>query len=83
MVVEIPRPLWWLILTVRAAHASEAKSAERYAAIWMKEGSPLNTHGKTGYAAARLSRRAHQHPMVVDYAMRYGNPPSIPPSCGN
>ena len=40
-VVEIPRPLWWLILNGVILRTRPAKSAAKYKSIWMPEGSPL------------------------------------------
>ena len=40
-VVEIPRALWWLILHGVILRVRPAKSAAKYASIWMPEGSPL------------------------------------------
>lgn len=77
-VVEIPRPIWWLILNLFVLPFRPRASAERYAQVWMSEGAPLKVHTERqttllrGYLGDRL-----KHPMVVDYAMRYGTP-SIP-----
>ncbi|MGQ0525116.1 MAG: ferrochelatase, partial [Betaproteobacteria bacterium] len=74
-VVEIPRPVWWLILNAFVLTTRPRRSAERYAQIWMKEGAPLKVHTERqaillrGYLGERL-----KHPMVIDYAMRYGKP---------
>ncbi|GAB4177921.1 MAG: ferrochelatase [Rhodocyclaceae bacterium] len=74
-VVEIPRPLWWLILNAIILPLRPARSARRYAAIWMPEGSPLRVHTErqarlleTALAGAELKG------LIVDYAMRYGEP---------
>ncbi len=74
-VVEIPRPLWWLILNGVILTTRPAKSAEKYAAIWRPEGSPLKvyTERATKLLKGLLGERLGQ-PVLVDYAMRYGNP---------
>ena len=74
-VVEIPRALWWLILNLIILNVRPAKSARKYAAIWQTEGSPLRFHTQrqTNLLAENLRRRVAS-PLVVDYAMRYGNP---------
>lgn len=74
-VVEIPRPIWWLILNVIILNIRPKKSAEKYASIWRAEGSPLKyyTARQAELLAAELARR-HPQPIVVDYAMRYGQP---------
>ena len=77
-VVEIPKPVWWLILNGIILNTRPKKSAAKYAAIWMKEGSPLRVH--TERQAALLQGYLGQRtkaPFVLEYAMRYGNP-SIP-----
>jgi ferrochelatase len=40
-VVEIPRPIWWLILHGIILRVRPKKSAAKYASIWTPEGSPL------------------------------------------
>jgi ferrochelatase len=77
-VVEIPRALWWLILNGIILNTRPKKSAAKYASIWLKEGSPLRVY--TAKQAALLQGYLGQitkAPVVVEYAMRYGNP-SIP-----
>jgi ferrochelatase len=74
-VVEIPRFIWWLILNGVILNTRPKKSAEKYASIWRPEGSPLKhfTARQAELLAAELARRGPQ-PIVVDYAMRYGQP---------
>ena len=43
-VVEIPKPLWWLILNGIILNVRPKKSAAKYATVWMDEGSPLRVH---------------------------------------
>ena len=76
-VVEIPRPLWWLILHGVILRTRPAKSAAKYASIWTAEGSPLAvwTQRQSDALAARLSAAGHH--VTVRHAMRYGNP-SLP-----
>jgi ferrochelatase len=74
-VVEIPRPVWWLILNLFVLTFRPKASAARYAQVWTPEGSPLKVHTEKqakllqGYLGERLKQ-----PHVVDYAMRYGRP---------
>jgi ferrochelatase len=74
-VVEIPRALWQPILHGIILRTRPAKSAEKYASIWLPEGSPLKVHTQRQTALLRqeLAGRAPV-PLVVDYAMRYGQP---------
>ena len=73
-VVEIPRPIWWLILNGIILRVRPRKSAEKYASIWTDEGSPLKVHVERQAKLLRgfLGQAGHQ--VVVDYAMRYGEP---------
>ncbi|QKO22138.1 ferrochelatase [Rhodoferax sp. BAB1] len=73
-VVEIPRPIWWLILHGFILRLRPAKSAAKYATIWTPEGSPLKVW--TEKQAQRLQDwlQAQGHHVTVRYAMRYGNP---------
>jgi ferrochelatase len=74
-VVEIPRALWWVILNGFVLTTRPKASAQRYAQVWLGEGSPLKVHTERqakllrGYLGERL-----KFPLVVDYAMRYGQP---------
>jgi len=77
-VVEIPRPAWWLILNGIILNTRPAKSAHKYATVWTEEGSPLKVHtGKQATLLARHLAERGRGDVVVDYAMRYGQP-SIP-----
>jgi ferrochelatase len=74
-VVEIPRPVWWVILNCFILPRRSKDAAHRYASIWTREGSPLRVHTQ---AQARFVQgyvgNAGRRDLVVDYAMRYGNP---------
>jgi ferrochelatase len=74
-VVEIPRPVWWLILNGIILNTRPRKSAEKYASIWRPEGSPLKhfTERQCLLLGEELARRMAEPPLV-DYAMRYGKP---------
>ncbi|TCJ15037.1 ferrochelatase [Parasulfuritortus cantonensis] len=74
-VVELPRVLWWPILNGIILNTRPAKSAAKYASIWLPGGSPLKVHTEqlTARLAAELGTRLGL-PLVVDYAMRYGRP---------
>lgn len=73
-VVEIPRALWWLILHGIILRVRPAKSAHAYAQVWTADGSPLAFHTKA-QAAALQARLGGD--VLVDWAMRYGQP-SVP-----
>jgi len=74
-VVEIPRPIWWLILNGIILNTRPKKSAEKYASIWRPEGSPLKhfTARQAALLGEEMTRR-HRQPLIVEYAMRYGQP---------
>ncbi len=73
-VVEIPRPIWWLILHGIILRTRPAKSAAKYASVWMEGGSPLAvwTRRQTEAVAEHLAAGGHR--VLVRHAMRYGNP---------
>ncbi len=74
-VVEIPRPIWWLILNLFVLTTRPGASARRYAQVWTRDGSPLQVHTakQTNMLRGYLGERLKQ-PHVVEYAMRYGKP---------
>lgn len=78
-VVEIPRIIWWPILNLFVLTTRPKASAQRYAQVWMSEGSPLRVHTERQATLLRghLGERAKTLPLTVDFAMRYGKP-SIP-----
>lgn len=73
-VVEIPRLLWWPILHGVILRVRPAKSARKYASIWMPEGSPLLvwSEKQAKLLQGYLGERGHAVP--VRHAMRYGKP---------
>lgn len=74
-VVEIPRALWLPILHGIILRTRPAASAEKYARIWMAEGSPLKVHTENQLSGLRSALAADgETALVVDYAMRYGEP---------
>jgi ferrochelatase len=73
-VVEIPKLLWWLILHGIILRVRPAKSAAKYASVWLPEGSPLKvwTQRQARMLAGYLGERGHR--VTVAFAMRYGMP---------
>jgi len=74
-VVEIPRPIWWLILHgIILRTRPRAKSGD-YEKIWTDEGSPLLVISKQQREAlqTKLSNLC-SGPVKVELAMRYGQP---------
>lgn len=74
-VVEVPRPVWWLILNGVILNIRPRRSAKSYATVFTDEGSPLlfHTRNQARALAETLQSRGHED-LVVDFAMRYGNP---------
>ncbi|EIZ77462.1 ferrochelatase [Novosphingobium sp. Rr 2-17] len=70
-VVEIPPIAWKPILHGVILRTRPAKSAHAYQQVWTPEGSPLAAF--TAAQAARLQERLGEG-VMVDWAMRYGNP---------
>ncbi len=74
-VVEIPRWLWLPLLHGVILNVRARKSAAKYAAIWLDEGSPLEVY--TRAQAERLGehlRATHGDRVIVAHAMRYSDP---------
>ncbi len=73
-VVEIPKPLWWLILHGIILRVRPAKSAAKYASIWTDQGSPLMVNTLAQARLLEQALHARGHHVVVRHAMRYGQP---------
>jgi ferrochelatase len=73
-VVEIPAVLWKPILHGIVLRVRPARSAAKYAGIWMPEGSPLRvwTERQAKLLTGYLGERGHA--VLVRPAMRYGAP---------
>ncbi|MFP4496263.1 MAG: ferrochelatase [Halochromatium sp.] len=74
-VVEIPRPIWWLILHGVILRVRPSRSAKAYQAVWTDKGSPLldvarrQAAGLQAILGERLGDNVH-----VELGMRYGKP---------
>jgi len=75
-VVEIPSLVWQPILRGVILNTRPKKSAHAYAQVWRPDGSPLAaiTRAQAEAIARRFEARFGQA-VIVDHAMRYGNPP--------
>ncbi|MFM7331460.1 MAG: ferrochelatase [Brachymonas sp.] len=83
-VVEIPKPIWWLILHGIILRVRPAKSAKKYERIWIAPdkngqggGSPLKVWSEKNALLLQGSLAQRGHRVPVRLGMRYGNP-SIP-----
>ena len=68
-VVEIPPLLWQPILRGIILNTRPKKSAHAYSQVWTEDGSPLAAITRAQAAVLDLGEG-----VLVDYAMRYGNP---------
>lgn len=74
-VVEIPRPLWWLILHGAVLRTRPSRSAHAYQRIWTDEGSPLMVNSRAqARALQQVLAAQYGERMAVALAMRYGEP---------
>ncbi|HSG59372.1 MAG TPA: ferrochelatase [Woeseiaceae bacterium] len=74
-VVEVPRPIWWLILNGFILRFRPSRSAEAYAQIWTEEGSPLLLYSSAlATAVGRQLGRRLPGPVHVELGMSYGSP---------
>ena len=73
-VIEVNPLLWQVILNVFILNLRPSKTAKAYKEIWMKKEniSPLLYY--TRKQADKLSNSISEKNVIVDYAMRYGNP---------
>src|SRR5579863_4202433 len=74
-VVTLPHLLWLPLLHLVVLRTRPAKSAEAYARIWGKEGSPLLVNSRTLEAKLQVAlRQRFGKPVLLALGMRYGNP---------
>jgi ferrochelatase len=74
-VVEIPPIVWQLILRGIILNTRPQKSSKAYTKIWTDRGSPLaDITARQAEAMAKTFGARFGEQVVVDWAMRYGNP---------
>jgi len=74
-VVELPRPLWWLVLKLVILNTRPGRSAAAYRRIWTEDGSPLLVISREQADALQQALvQRFSFPVKVVLAMRYGNP---------
>ncbi|MGZ8193616.1 MAG: ferrochelatase [Methylobacter sp.] len=71
-VVNLPRPLWWVILHFFVLPLRPRRSAKAYRKIWDKKGSPLVF--LTRQLTERVADKLNAQGITTDYVMRYGEP---------
>lgn len=74
-VVEMPRPLWWLILHGFILRLRPRRAARAYATVWSDAGSPLLAISQRQAKALQLIlEQRFTGPIKVALGMRYGTP---------
>jgi len=73
-VVEVPRPIWWLILNLIIVPFRSPRSAEAYRRVWTERGSPLLFHTQDLARAMQKEFERSMPAVRVYHAMRYGHP---------
>jgi ferrochelatase len=74
-VVELARPLWWLVLNGVILNTRPGRSAKAYQKVWTDAGSPLMVISqKQREALAGLLGQRPGGGVAVALGMRYGNP---------
>jgi ferrochelatase len=74
-VVEVARPIWWLVLNGIILNTRPRRSARAYARIWTDAGSPLLVASQQQRDALQATlNEAMPGTVQVTLAMRYGNP---------
>ena len=73
-VVDMNPLLWWIVLNGIILTLRPRRSADKYARIWMKEGSPLRVHTARQAKLVEDALKADNRNVEVNYGMRYGNP---------
>jgi ferrochelatase len=71
-VVNLPRPLWWIILHFIVLPFRPSKSLKAYKKIWDDKGSPLIF--LTRQLTEKIADKLDAKDIITDYAMRYGEP---------
>ena len=71
-VVNLPRPLWWLILNFFVLPFRPKRSAKAYRKVWHEKGSPLTY--MTRQLSEKVAEQLKPKGITVNYAMRYGEP---------
>lgn len=72
-VIEVPRVLWWFILNFIVLTFRPQRSGAAYDKIWDKDANDSPLRVISGAQAKKLQERLGDD-VMVDFAMRYGNP---------
>ena len=73
-VIEVNPIIWQVILNLFILTFRPSKTAHAYKKIWIKETNESPLRYFTKAQAEKLSKRISSENIIVDFAMRYGNP---------
>ena len=73
-VIEVNPFLWQIILNLVILNLRPSKTAMAYKEIWMKETNESPLRYYTKQQTLKLKQKLDNKNIIVDYAMRYGNP---------
>lgn len=73
-VVDVPRPIWWLILNGIILRFRPGRVAKGYQSIWTEDGSPLMAISKRQQHALQDAFDLQGLDIPVELAMTYGEP---------
>jgi ferrochelatase len=74
-VIDTPPLIWWPILNLVILSFRPQSSGANYAKIWDKDRNESPLRVITRHQTEKLAERLSGHPdIIVDFAMRYGNP---------
>ena len=73
-VIEVNPIIWQIILNIFILNLRPSKTAEAYKKIWMKKENMSPLRYFTIMQSEKVSKKISEEMIIVDYAMRYGNP---------
>ena len=73
-VIEVNPIIWQIILNLFILNFRPSKTAKAYKEIWMKDKNMSPLRYFTEVQAEKLSQQISNEKLIVDFAMRYGNP---------
>ncbi len=73
-VIEVNPILWKIILNLFILNFRPSKTAKAYKEIWMKKENMSPLRHYTIMQTKKLSSRMNDKDLIIDFAMRYGNP---------
>ncbi len=73
-VIEIPRPIWWVILNLFVLTTRPQKTGHAYSIVWDNEKNEGPLVAITRRQAEKLAPALSGDNVIVDWAMRYGEP---------